>query len=71
MTLDALKEAIAGLPATERMALATWLNEQAMDEWGRQMQNDFSPSGKGMQVVERVKAYVRAGKFSPTDANRT
>lgn len=63
MTLEALKQAIAALPAEEKAALATWLNEQAMDEWDRQMQKDFSPGGRGMRVVEKVKADIRAGKF--------
>lgn len=41
MTLEALKQAIAELPDEEKAALATWLNEQEMDEWDRQMQNTF------------------------------
>jgi len=58
---------IAELPAEEKTALATWLNEQQMDEWDRQMQTDFSPGGRGAKLVERVKADVRAGKFRPMD----
>ena len=65
MTLEALKEAIAELPAEEKTALASWLNEQAMDEWDRQMQQDFSPGGRGAHIVDKVKAEVRAGKFRP------
>jgi hypothetical protein len=61
MTLEALKQAIAQLPAEEKAALATWLNEQEMGEWDRQMQRDFSPVGRGMRVVEKVKA---TGRFS-------
>jgi len=70
MTLEALKQAITELPAEERAALATWLNEQDMDEWGREMQKDFSTGGRGMRVVEKVKADIRAGKFRPME-NRT
>jgi len=58
---------IAELPAEEKTALATWLNEQQMDEWDRQMQTDFSPGGRGAKLVEKVKADVRAGKFRPMD----
>ena len=45
MTIEALKQAIAELPEEEKTALATWLNEQEMDEWDRQMQKEFSPGG--------------------------
>ena len=69
MTLEALKQAIAELPAEEKTALATWLNEQEMDE-DRQMQKDFSPGGRGMRVVEKVKADIRGGK-SKRWINRT
>jgi hypothetical protein len=71
MTLEALKQAIAELPAEEKAALATCLNEQEMDEWDRQMQKDFSPGGSGIRLVEKVKADVRAGKFRSMDGKRT
>jgi hypothetical protein len=71
MTLEALKQAIAELPAEEKAALAAWLNEQEMDEWDRQMKKDFSPGGRGARVVEKVKADIRAGKFRPMDEKRT
>jgi hypothetical protein len=63
MKPEALKQAIAELPAEEKAALATWLNEQEMDEWDRQMQKDFSLGGRGMRVLENVKADIRAGQF--------
>jgi hypothetical protein len=71
MTLEALKQAIAELPDEEKTALTTWLNEQEMDEWDRRMQSDFSPGGRGMRVVEKVKADIRSGKFTPMDQKRT
>lgn len=71
MTLEALKQAIAELPAEEKAGLATWLNEQDMDEWDREMQKDFSPGGRGMRVVKKVKADIRAGKFRPMDEKST
>jgi hypothetical protein len=42
MTVEAIKEAIAGLPEDERHSLAVWLNELDYDEWDRQMVKDFS-----------------------------
>ncbi len=70
MTLEALKEAIAELRPEEKIALASWLNEQEIDEWDRQMQQDFSPGGSGARIVESVQADVRDGKFSPADSKR-
>jgi hypothetical protein len=63
MKLEALKQAFAELPDEEKAALATWLNEQEIDEWDRQMQEDFSPGGRGIHVVDKVKADIRAGQF--------
>jgi hypothetical protein len=71
MTLEALKQAIAELPADEKAALATWLNEQEMDGWDRQIRTDFSAGGRGMRVVEKVKADIRGGKFRPMDEKHT
>jgi hypothetical protein len=67
MTLEDLKQAIAELPAEEKSALASWLNEQEMDKWDHQTQKDFSAGGRGMRLVEKVKADVRTGKFRPMD----
>jgi hypothetical protein len=36
-----------------------------MDEWDRQMALDFAPGGRGVHVIEKVKADIRAGKFRP------
>jgi hypothetical protein len=37
MTLEAIKEAIAELPNSEKTSLAKWLNEQDAADWDRQM----------------------------------
>jgi hypothetical protein len=71
MTLEAIKEAIAGLPAEERNALAAWLTEQETDDWDRQMSKDFSPGGRGAAILDKVKADVRAGKFRRMDDGRS
>ena len=65
MTVDAIKDAITGLPDEDKIALATWLSFQTMDEWDRQMARDFAPGGRGVHVIEKVKADIRAGKFGP------
>jgi hypothetical protein len=65
MNVDAIKEAIAGLPEHERASLAAWLIERDYDEWDRQMAQDFSPGGRGHHLVEQVKQQIAAGEFTP------
>ena len=64
MTVDAIKEAISGLPDEDKIELASWLSLQTMDEWDPQMARDFAPGGRGVHVIEKVKADIRAGKFA-------
>lgn len=67
MTVDAIKEAIAELGAEEKASLAAWLIEQDAAEWDRQMEEDFSPGGAGMVLLEEAEAEVRAGRVKPMD----
>jgi hypothetical protein len=69
MTIEALKAAIADL-VEDRAALAAWIVEQDMKSWDEQIDNDFSPGGKGMAMLDEVKADIRAGKFKPLDEGR-
>ena len=65
MAVDAIKEAIAGLPESERARLAAWLIEREYDDWDRQMAKDFSPGGRGHHLVEKVQQQIAAGEFTP------
>ena len=71
MTLEALKQAIAELPAEERAALATWLHAQQAEEWDRQTQKDFAPGGPGIRLVKKAKPDIPGGKVRPVDETRT
>lgn len=64
MSVEAIKEAISGLPEDDRMGLAAWLNALTMDDWDAQMQHDFSPGRRGQSLVDQVKAEIRAGRFA-------
>lgn len=64
-SLETIKEAIGGLPEEERAALAAWLNLSGMDDWDQQMHRDFSRGGRAHDLVDRVRAEVREGKFEP------
>jgi hypothetical protein len=70
MTLESIKEAISGLPENDKASLASWIIEQDMDDWDREMHRDFSSGGRGTALVERIGADVRAGKFRPMDKGR-
>jgi len=67
MTVEAIKDAIAGLPAEERHSLAAWLNELEYDAWDREMVKDFSPGGHGAALAERVKRQIAEGKARPME----
>ena len=58
MTVEAIKDAIAGLPDEERHSLAAWLSEFEYDAWDRQMVDDFSPGGRGAAWAARVKQQI-------------
>jgi hypothetical protein len=65
MTVEAIKDAIAGLPADERHSLAAWLNDLDYDAWDKAMVEDFSPGGRGAALAERLKRQAAEGKSRP------
>ena len=67
MTVEAIKVAIAELPADEKTRLAAWLLQQDMKEWDSQIEDDFSPGGRGMALLEEAEADVREGRVRPLD----
>jgi hypothetical protein len=67
MTLEGIKDAITELPRDQKTRLAAWLLQQDMEEWDRQIQNDFSPGGPGMALLEEAEADVRNGRVKPMD----
>ena len=70
MTVEAIKDAIAELPENERHSLAAWLMESEFDELDKQMVKDFSPGGGGMELAERVKRDIAAGRARPFEEGR-
>jgi hypothetical protein len=67
MTVETLKEAIAGLPDDERHTLAAWINQLDYDDWDREMATDFSPGGRGEHLVERIRREVADGNSRPLE----
>jgi hypothetical protein len=67
MTLEAIKEAIAELPPDEKTRLALWLLQQDKEAWDRQIEEDFSPGGRGMALLEEAETDVREGRVKSMD----
>ena len=65
MTIEAIKEAISGLPSDERHSVAFWLNELEYDAWDRQMVRDWSAGGRGEALLERVRREIAEGQAIP------
>jgi hypothetical protein len=65
VTVEAIKTAIADLPEGERHSLALRLNELDYDDCDKEMVKDFSPGGRGYQVVEKVKRNLAEGRVRP------
>jgi len=67
MTVEAIKEAIAVLAPDEKTGPAAWLLQQDMEEWDRQIEEDFSPGGRGMALLEAAESDVGQGRAKPMD----
>ncbi len=65
MTVEAIKDAITELLDEDRQSLAAWLNDLEYDEWDRKMVADFTPGGRGMALVEKVKRQIAEGQSRP------
>ena len=67
MTIDAIKDAITGLPDPDKVSLAAWLSLQTKDDWDREMERDFSPGGRGMNFFEDVQREIAEGNARPME----
>ena len=67
MTLEAIKQAITDLSPDEKTRLAAWVLQQDMREWDHQIEEDFSPGGRGMAMLEEAQADAREGRTKPMD----
>ena len=44
-----------------------WLLQQDMEEWDKQIEENFSPGGRGMALLEEAEADIQAGRVKPMD----
>jgi thiamine pyrophosphate-dependent acetolactate synthase large subunit-like protein len=64
MTVEAIKAAIEQLAEPERRELADWFTELEEQAWDAEMERDFSPSGRGHHLVERINQEIDKAKFT-------
>ena len=65
MTVEAIKAAIQELSEPDRQNLANWFDELEEQAWDSEMERDFSPGGRGYDLVKRVNSQIDKGKFCP------
>jgi len=65
MTVADIKRAIEGLTDEERAQLADWLAEQDAAAWDEQIERDFSPDGRGAELLGKVDEQIRRGEARP------
>ena len=64
MTVEAIKDAIVHLSASERKLLAGWFQEWEEEAWDRQMEQDFAPGGRGVHLLEKIDHQIDTGNFT-------
>jgi hypothetical protein len=67
MTIEAIKEAIEELPPRAKTRLAAWILRRDREEWDHQVQEDFSPGGRGTALLQEAEADIRKGRARPLD----
>jgi hypothetical protein len=67
MTLETIKEAIEQLPPEEQTILASWLSERDWRAWDEQIEQDFSPGGRGMPLLAELERQIAEGMTRPME----
>ena len=65
MTVEAIKAAIQELSKPDRQDLANWFDELEEQAWDAEMECDFSPGGRGHDLVKRINGEIDKGSFGP------
>lgn len=63
MTLDAIKDAISGLPADDRTALMAWLLRQDLDDW----EFDVIQGNPAESLLHEAAEAISTGRIKPID----
>ena len=70
MDLTEIQHIIEELPAEEQTALAAWIAERDRARWDEEIERDFSPTGAGMELLDKVKSQVSSGQSRPFSEGR-
>lgn len=65
--MEAIKDAVVHLSEAEREQFARWFEELAEEEWDKEIETDFSPGGRGANLLAEVDAEIAAGRTRPLD----
>jgi hypothetical protein len=65
MDLAEIQHAIEALPPEQQARLAAWLSDRDRLQWDAEIDQDFSPGGAGMELLENVRAQIRFGHSRP------
>jgi hypothetical protein len=58
MDLAQIQHVIEELPADDQTVLAAWIVDRDLDRWDKEIEEDFSPGGAGMELLDKVKQRV-------------
>jgi hypothetical protein len=70
VSIEGIKELIERLPPDDQAALASWVAERDARAWDAQIEQDFSPGGVGMALLEEVDRQIAAGKLENFKVSR-
>ena len=70
MDLPQIQLAIEGLPPADQDALAAWIADRDRARWDEEIEQDFSPGGPGLELLDRVKKQIRGGLSRPLSEGR-
>ena len=67
MTVEGIQAAIAQLSEADRRKLADWFEEMEEQAWDQQIEQDFSPGGRGMPLLAELERELAEGKTRPME----
>lgn len=65
MSLAEIEKAVDALPPDELAKLAAYIARHDKLAWDKQLEQDFSNSGKHAAILKQVDADIDAGNFTP------
>ena len=67
MTVEGIQAAIEQLSEADRRKLADWFEEMEEQAWDQQIEQDFSPGGRGMPLLAELERELAEGKTRPME----